>query len=179
MATRSRVLRSLVSQEPYLVFRRTGRTIAAVMAFGFGGGTVLLGVMSSVVGALSAGAIWAAARGYFLASLPFFVSALVLVRCRREFWFVPAARAFRMLTFRPWQLDGPRVEEAKLDEFRAVKTEVVEQDGEQATTAVSLVMLAGGSVPVREFETPDDARGLAQRLSELTGLPMLGDSTQG
>lgn len=166
-----------MSEEPFLVFRRTGRTIAAVMAFGFGGGTVLLGVMSSVVGAFSAGAVWAAARGYFLASLPFFVSALVLVRCRREFWFVPAARSFRMVTFRPWQFDGPRVEEAKLDEFRAVKTERIEQAGEDATTAVSLVMQEGGAVPVREFDAPDEARALAQRLSEVTGLPMLGDAS--
>lgn len=166
---------ALVSDEPYLVFRRTGRTIAAVLAFGFGGGTVLLGVVTAAVGAFSATTIWMAARGYVLAALPFFLAALVLVRCRRELWFVPAARALRMLTFRPWQLAGPRVEEAKLDEFRAVKTELLEPIGEQRTTAVSLVMLAGGAVPLREFELPEEARALARHLSELTGLPLLGE----
>lgn len=165
-----------MSGEPYLVFRRTGHTIAAVLAFGFGGGTVLLGVMSSVVGALSAGAIWAAARGYFLAALPFFLAALVLVRCKREFWFVPEAESFRMLTFRPWQTSGPRVEEAKLEEFRAVKTDVVEQDGEAATMVVALVMVSGGAVPVREFDAPDDARRAAADLAEKTGLPLLGEA---
>ncbi|MBM4375155.1 MAG: hypothetical protein FJ095_08730 [Deltaproteobacteria bacterium] len=165
-----------MSHEPYLVFRRTGRTIAAVLAFGFGGGTVLLGVLSSVVGAVSAAAIWAAARGYFFASFPFFLGALVLVRCRRELWFVPGARAFRMLTFRPWQLAGPRVEEAKLEDFHAVRTEVFEQVGEAASTVVSLVMASGDAVPVREFDAPDEARRAAAELAEITGLPMFGDA---
>lgn len=164
-----------MSDEPFLVFRRTGRTIAAVMAFGFGGGTMLLGLVSSVSFGFSMGALWAAFRGYFLASLPFYLAALVLVRCRRELWFVPGARSFRMLTFRPWQLSGPRVEEAKLEEFRAVKTERFDQDGEQATTLVSLVMAAGEAVPVREFDAPDEARSLAAQLADLTGLPLYSE----
>ncbi len=164
-----------MSDEPFLVFRRTGTTIAAVLAFGFGGGTVLLGVVSSFSFGFSVDAVWAAFRGYFLAALPFFLGALILVRCRRELWFVPGARSFRMLTFRPWQLSGPRVEEAKLDEFRAVKTERLEQDAEQATTVVSLVMSAGDAVPVREFDAPDEARALASKLAELTGLPLFAE----
>jgi len=162
--------------EPYLVYRRSGRTIAAVLAFGFGGGTVLLGVLSSVIGAVSAAAIWAAARGYFLASVPFFLGALVLVRCRSELWFVPGARAFRMLTFRPWLFAGPSVEEAKVEEFRAVRTEVFEQVGEAASTVVSLVMASGDAVPVREFDAPEEARRVAVELAEITGLPMFGDA---
>lgn len=164
-----------MSEEPFLVFRRTGKTIGVVMAFGFGGGTVLLGIVSSFAGALSLASLWVAARSYFLVALPFFASGVVLALCRREFWFVPGARSFRMLTFRPWYRSGPRVEEAKLDEFRALKTETLEQPGEQSTTLVSLVMTAGEAVPVREFEAPDEARALARELSELTGLPLLGD----
>lgn len=145
------------------------------MAFGFGGGTMLLGLLSSFSVGFSRAALWAAFRGYFLAALPFFVAALVLDRCKREFWFVPSARSFRMLTFRPWQLSGPRVEEARLDDFRAVKTERLELETEQAASVVSLVMTAGDSVPVREFDAPEEANVLAEELARRTGLPLFSE----
>ncbi len=161
---------------PFLVFRRTGRTIAAVLAFGFGGGTVLLGVSSTVMGTLSARAALAAAWGYFLAALPFFAAAVVLARCRRELWFVPDAQAFRLLTFRPWLLAGPRVEQAPIAEYRALKTELVDPEGKE--TVVSLVTEAGDAVPVRELDRPDEARAFAEELARVTGLRLLGDGAR-
>jgi hypothetical protein len=163
------------TEPPYLVFRRTGRTIAAVLAFGFGGGTVLLGLLSSLSGAPSVGAVLGAVRGYFLAALPFFAAAAVLAACRRELWFVPEARALRMLTFRPWQLGGPRVEEAPLSEYRAVRMQAGEGEG-AGSTVVALVTERGEAVPVRETDRADEGRALAEELAKRTGLPLVGTS---
>jgi hypothetical protein len=156
--------------EPFLVFRRTGRTIAAVLALGFGGGTLLLGLGSTVADAPNLHATLAAGRGYLLATLPFFLAAAVLYVCKRELWFLPEVRAFRMLTFRPWRLSGPQVEQAPLDEYRALCTESM--GDKDKTTVVSLVTEGGETVPVREFAVSDEARAWAERFAEVTGLPL-------
>jgi hypothetical protein len=156
--------------EPFLVFRRTGRTIAAVVALGFGGGTLLLGLGTTLASAPHVQAALAAARGYFLAALPFFVGGAVLAVCKRELWFVPEARAFRMLTYRPWRFRGPRVEQASIDDYRALCTE--RPRGEQPSTLVSLVTESGETVPIREFEESSEASAFAKRFAEVTGLPL-------
>lgn len=149
------------------MFRRTGRTIAAVLALGFGGGTLLLGLGSTVADAPNLHATLAAGRGYLLATLPFFLAAAVLYVCKRELWFLPEVRAFRMLTFRPWRLKGPQVEQAPLEEYRALATE-----SDHNVTVVSLVTESGESIPVREFSASSEARAFAQRFAEVTGLPL-------
>jgi hypothetical protein len=160
---------------PFLIFSRSGKTIAAVLAFGFGGGTVLLGVVSALSAAFTAHAAFSALRGYLLAALPFFVAAAVLARCRRELWFVPDARAFRMLTFRPWLLSGPRVEEAPLHEYRGLRTETLRHTAEQQTTVVSLVTEGGDAVPVRQLDRPEEASAFAEELASITGLVLQAD----
>ena len=136
--------------EPFLVFRRTGRAIAAVVAFGFGGGTVIMGVATSLASAMRLGAFLPAFTGYFLAASPFFLFGWILSRCRRELWFVPEASAFRMLTYRPWLLKGPRVEQASLDDYRAVTTRVISPVAEEDSTLVALLTQDGDAVPVDE-----------------------------
>ena len=86
--------------DPFLVSRRSGRTIAMVVGLGFGGGTMLLGVTSAAAGALNAAAILPALWGYFVASIPFFAFGAILAACRRELWVVPEQQALKMLTFR-------------------------------------------------------------------------------
>jgi hypothetical protein len=165
--------------EAFLVFRRTGKTIAAVLAGGFGGGTVLLGVGSAVAEALTstasastgARAILPALQGYLLASSPFFLLALLIALCRRELWFLPELGVFRMLTFRPWLLRGPRVEQAPLDEYRALCTEQLDERSEGSGTLVSLITESGECVPVREFKEPIEARAFLEELADVTGLP--------
>lgn len=158
--------------EPFLVFRRTGRTIAAVVALGFGGGTILLGLGTTLAAAPSAHSAFAAARGYFLAALPFFVAGALLAVCKRELWFVPEARAFRMLTYRPWRFRGPGVEQASIEDYRALCTESLSHRTEQPTTLVSLVTEGGETVPIREFEESSEASAFAKRFAEVTGLPL-------
>ncbi len=152
---------------PFLVMQRTGKTIAKVLGLGFGGGTVLLGVTTSVGGALSTRALWPALTGYLLAALPFFVMAAVLWRCKRELWVVPADGVLRMLTFRPWLVRGPRVEQ----EYRGVCT--VALRGEDAAVAVALVTQAGDPVPVRDFGSTSEAATFLEELERVTGLPRL------
>jgi hypothetical protein len=160
-----------VESPPFLVMKRTGKTIAKVLAFGFGGGTLLLGVVTSVGGSLSARAIWPALTGYLLAALPFFVMAAVLWRCKRELWVVPSHGVLRMLTFRPWLVRGPRVEQASLEEYRGVCT--VALRGEDAAVAVALVTQAGDPVPVRDFGSSGEAVTFLEELERVTGLPRL------
>ena len=158
--------------DPFLVSARSGKTIAKVVAFGFGGGTVVLGLVTTLSLAFSMQAAFAAVRGYFLAALPFFFFGAVLAACRRELWFVPEAKAFRMLTFRPWLFKGPRVEQASLDDYHAVCAEVQEHSSEQASTLVVLVTKEGHQVPVREVDDAAEADTFAQQLSDVTGLPL-------
>jgi hypothetical protein len=157
--------------EPVLVFRKTGRLVALVIGVGFGGGTLLMGVVSALGEAMRAEALAPALRGYFLAALPFFAGAAVLWVCRRELWFVPEARAFRMLTYRPWRFSGPRVEQASVDEYRALCTASVERRGEASTTVVALLTPSGDVVPVREFDAPAEAEAFVADLARATGLP--------
>jgi len=158
------------TSEPFLVFRKTGRTIAAVLAFGFGGGTLLMGVASTAAAAVNARALLNAFLGYFLGALPFFVLAAVLAMCRRELWFVPEARAFRMLTYRPWRR-GPRVEQALIDEYKALCSWAIAGGEAEGNTVVALVTEGGERVPLREFHQADEARGFLEQLCDVTGLP--------
>ena len=159
-------------KEPFLVSRRTGKTIAKVVAFGFGGATVVLGLATTFGVAFSLQALFGAFRGYFLAAIPFFLFGGVLALCKRELWFVPEAEAFRMLTFRPWQLKGPRVEQGPLEDYQAVCAVELEQDDEQPATVVALVTQRGEEVAVREVSDLKEAEAFAQSLSEATGLPL-------
>jgi hypothetical protein len=159
--------------DPFLVFRRSGRTIAKVLAFGFGGGTVLLGVTSSVAGALNAAAILPALWGYFLAALPFFLFGGILAACRRELWVVPEQGVLKMLTYRPWHFRGPRIEQAPIEEYRGVCTVNLDHQAERSTTAVALVPAEGDPVPVREFEAMEDAERFVVEMTEATGLPRI------
>lgn len=156
--------------EPMLVFRRTGKTIGRVVAWGFGGGTILLGVTSAAADAFRAAAIWPALRSYSLAALPFFLFGLVLAACRRELWFLPELRVFRMLTFRPWRRD-PRVEQASVEEYAGVCRVAAEDGDQQARNVVALVTAEGARIPVRELDDVAAATAFGERLSEATALP--------
>ena len=159
-------------QEPFLVSSRSGKTIAKVVAFGFGGGTVVLGLTTTFGIAFSAQALLGAFRGYFLAAIPFFLFGAVLAVCKRELWYVPEASAFRLLTFRPWLFKGPRVEQAPLEEYQAVCAVEVERDDEKPANVVALVTKGGDEVAVREVDDIKEAETFAQALSDVTGLPL-------
>jgi hypothetical protein len=161
--------------EPFLVFRRTGKTIAKVLAFGFGGGTVLLGLTTSAA-SFSLAALAGAARGYGLAALPFFAGAAILAACWRELWVLPPegdkAGVLRMVTYRPWMLRGPRVEQAALSDYASVCAARIDQRGEQSSFAVALTTKDGEQVPVREFDDQKSAEAFVAELSAVTGLPV-------
>ena len=161
--------------DPLLISRRTGRTIAIVLALGFGGGTLLLGLATSLAAALRTGVLWPVVQGYSLAALPFFVGGALVAMCRRELWFLPEHRAFRMLTYRPWRLRRPRVEQASVDEYRAVclmddESEGAAEDEAGEPAVVALVTREGDKVPLREFRDAADAKAFALELAEATGL---------
>jgi hypothetical protein len=173
--------------EPLLVFRRTGKTIAKVLAYGFGGGTVVLGVSTSLGGAFSAHAIWSAFSGYLLVASPFFLAGAVLALCWRELWVVEGddgARLLRMITFRPWMFSGPRIEQASVDEYAAVCTAELTHRAEKASYAVALLTAEGDQVPIREFQEIGEAREFVERLAEATGLriqrgePVVADASE-
>lgn len=156
-----------------LVFRRTGKTIAKVLAGGFGGGTLLLGVTTSLGGSFHWQALWSAFSGYFLVASPFFLAGAILALCWRELWVVrddDGTRLLRMITFRPWMLSGPRVEQASLAEYAAVCTAELTHRAEKASFAVALMTAEGDQVPIREFEELEEARDFVERLAEATGL---------
>lgn len=157
-------------EEPFLVFRRTGRTIGAVLALGFGGGTVGLGVATAFSGPFELRALGLAVQGYGAAALPFIVCGLLLARCRRELWFVPSAQAFHMVTYRPWLVRGPRVEACRLDEYRAILCERREPTLDEPDHVVSLITVAGEHVAVREFDSTEAARTFVEALAAATGL---------
>ena len=87
---------------PILMRLRSGKTAALVIAVGFGGGLTLLGVGTAALSPLTGFSIFAALKGYLLATSPLFALAAIIALCRSELWLDPEARAFRMLTFRPW-----------------------------------------------------------------------------
>lgn len=155
---------------PLLLRLRSGKTAARVVAFGFGGGTMLLGAGSLASAAVRGMNILPGLLGYALGALPFFVLGGVIALCRSELWFVPEARSFRLLTFRPWRL-GPRVEEAALSDYAGVRTDAAgERDG--GGRIVSLVSATGEVVPMRQFDTKsdDEARRFADELGLASGL---------
>lgn len=159
--------------EPLLVFRRTGKTIAKVLAFGFGGGTLALGLTTSVGGAFRPAAIWAAFYGYFLAASPFFLAGAIVALCWRELWVVQdddGDRFLRMVTYRPWMFSGPRVEQAAMSEYAAVCTAELTHRAEKASFAVALMTTDGEQVPIREFDEIADARAFVDELATATGL---------
>jgi len=131
---------------------------------------MLLGVTSAAAGALNAAAILPALWGYFVASIPFFVFGAILAACRRELWVVPEHQVLRMLTFRPWLVRGPRVEQAPLEEYRGICMVSLDHRAEQSTYAVALVPKEGEPVPVREFEGSDQAEAFLAEMLEATGL---------
>jgi hypothetical protein len=163
--------------EPLLIRRKSGRTFGAVIAFGIGGGLFVLGVLSAIAGSVQVGAIWPAISGYLLALLPLFAVAAVLAACRRELWLLPEQRVLRMLTFRPWLIRGPRVEQASLDDYVAVRTihaaAGAQGDGESPSLCVvALVARDGGDVPLRQLADTAEAEALAAQVAELSGLPL-------
>ena len=134
---------------------------------------MLLGVTSAAASALNAAAILPALWGYFVASLPFFVFGAILAACRRELWVVPEQQTLEMLTFRPWLVRGPRVEQAPLEEYRGLCMVSMDHRAESSTFAVALVPNEGEPVPVREFEASDQADAFISEMMEATGLPRI------
>src|SRR3954462_210281 len=107
--------------EPMLLRARSGKIAARAIAWGFGGGTMLLGTVSVLAGAVRGGGVAAAnvvggLVGYAVFAMPFFLLSAVVALGKSELWFAPEARAFRLLTFRPWR-HGPTIEEAALAEY--------------------------------------------------------------
>lgn len=158
--------------QPLLVRLRSGRIAAAVLAFGFGGGTLVLGAVTVTAGALEGGSVLGGVIGYAVASAPFFLLAAIVAVCRSELWFLPESRAFRLLTYRPW-LRAPRVEEASLDEYAGVRVEPPPDD--EGGPVVSLVATTGEAVPVRQCRDANEAKAFATELSRATGLWLRGE----
>jgi hypothetical protein len=154
--------------DPILLRSRSGKTAARVIAFGFGGGTLLLGIASFASEALRGARLSGVLVGYGIATLPFFMLAAIVAVCRSELWLVPEARAFRLLTYRPWKL-GPLVEEASMSEYAGVRIDPASED-DGGGVLVSLVTANGEPVPVRQFPGPSSAIPFAEQLAEASGL---------
>lgn len=157
--------------EPLLLRLRSGRIAAAVVAFGFGGGTLLLGGITLTAGALEGGSPWGGVIGYLIAASPFFLGAWILALCKSELWFLPEGRSLRLLTYRPW-LRTPRVEEASLDEYAGVRVEP--PPDQEGGPVVALVSVQGEAVPVRQFSDAGEAEAFARRVAAATGLWLRG-----
>lgn len=152
--------------EPMLLRLRTGKTAALVIALGFGGGTIVLGV-GTVAASGNFRAMLSAFLGYGLAVVPLLVLAGVIAVCKSELWLLPDKGTLRMLTYRPWRL-SPRVEEAPLSEYAGVRTSKMADDYGNATL-VSLVTTSGEDVPIRQFKKEDEAAEYAEKLGAATG----------
>lgn len=158
--------------EPILLRLRSGKTAAIVIALGFGGGTLLLGLVSFASEAMRGARIAGILVGYGIAALPFFVLAGLVAVCRSELWLLPEVRALRLLTYRPWRL-GPRVEQASVDEYAGVRIDPApEPNG--GGVLVSLVSVEGEAVPLRQFPEEGEARAFAERLAGAAGLWLRG-----
>ena len=153
--------------DPILLRRRTGRTAALVIALGFGGTVLVLGVGGAVLSG-SRGAIVPALLGYSLATLPLFVLAAVIAVCRTELWLLPKERVLHLLTFRPWRLQ-PHVEEAKVSEYAGVRLEPAPED-EGGGFLVSLITAGGEAVPIRQFKEQGEAEPFAETVASSVGL---------
>ena len=154
--------------EPMLLRLRSGKTAAIVIAAGFGGGTMLLGVASTAASAMRGGALLGAILGYGIAVLPLLALAGIIAVCKSELWLVPESKSFRMLTYRPWRL-APRVEEAPISEYAGVRTAKMKDD-DDGSTLVSLVTSSGEDVPLRQFSEEAEALEYASKLGEAAGL---------
>lgn len=159
-----------------LLRRRSGKTAALVIALGFGGGTIALGVGTALLGPTPGASLLPAFEGYALATLPLFALAAVIAVCKSELWLDPDARVLRLLTFRPW-LFRPRLEQAPLSEYSGVRVDATPED-EGGGVLVSLVTTAGEAVPLREFEAREIATPFAAELAKVSGL-WLRDSAAG
>lgn len=153
--------------KPILLRLRSGKTAALVIALGFGGGLVLLGVGSAALSPMPGLSVLAALKGYLLATSPLFLLAAIVALCRSELWLDPAARAFRLLTFRPWRL-RPVVEEASVSEYAGVRTDPAPED-EGGGTLVSLVATNGEHVPIRQFKENAEAIPFAEQVAASVG----------
>ena len=153
--------------DPILLRRRTGRTAALVIAAGFCGTTLLLGVGGAALSG-SRGAILPALLGYSLATLPLFLLAGVIAVCRSELWLLPKERVLHLLTFRPWRLQ-PRVEEGKVSEYAGVRLDPAPED-EGGGFLVSLITAGGEAVPIRQFKLHSEADGFAENVASSVGL---------
>lgn len=154
--------------EPMLLRLRSGKIAALVIAAGFGGGTILLGVATTAASALRGGALLGALVGYGIAVLPLLALAGLIAVCKSELWLVPETGTFRMLTYRPWRL-SPRVEDAPVSEYAGVRTAKM-KDSEGTGTLVSLVTTAGEDVPLRQFSDEAEAQTYAEKLGAAAGL---------
>lgn len=154
--------------QPILLRLRSGKTAALVIALGFGGGLSALGVGSAALSPMPELSVLAALKGYLLATSPLFVLAAIVALCRSELWLDPAARAFRLLTFRPWRL-RPVVEEASVSEYAGVRTDPAPED-EGGGILVSLVTTGGELVPIRQFPKGNDAIPFAEQVATSVGL---------
>ncbi len=154
--------------EPMLLRLRTGKIAARVISYGFGGGTMLLGIGSVLVGRAHGGGVLGGIVAYALGALPFFLLGGVVARCRSELWLVPEAKAFRLLTFRPWRR-GPRVEQAPLGDYAGVRTDPA-QEKHGGGTLVSLVAADGEVVAMRQFVELAEAKKFAQDLGSAAGI---------
>lgn len=153
--------------DPILLRRRTGRTAGLVVALGFGGTTLVLGVGGALLSG-SRGAVLPALLGYSLATLPLFLLAAIIAVCRTELWLLPKERVLHLLTFRPWRLE-PRVEEAKVGEYAGVRLEAAPED-EGGGFLVSLVTPAGETVPIRQFQAESEAEPFAESVAAAASL---------
>ena len=156
--------------QPILLRLRSGKTAAKVVAFGFGGGTMILGVATVAAEATRGLPVFGTLLGHAIAASPFIILAIVIALCRSELWVVPSAGVFRLLTYRPWRA-SPRVEDAPITEYAGVRIDTAsEEDG--GGVLVSLVTTGGDPVPVRQFRGREeaDAQPFATRLAEAAGL---------
>jgi hypothetical protein len=154
--------------KPMLLRLRSGKTAALVIALGFGGGTIIMGVGSTAASAARGNALLGALVGYGIAVLPLLALAAIIAVCKSELWLFPETRSLRLLTYRPWRL-GPRIEEAPLSEYAGVRTSAMTDDYGRGTL-VSLVTTAGEDVPLRQFKDDAEAGAYAEKLGEAAGL---------
>jgi hypothetical protein len=137
-----------------------------VIAGGFGGTTLLLGVGGAVLSG-SRAAVLPALLGYSLATLPLFLLAAIAV-CRSEIWLLLKERVLHLLTFRPWRLQ-PRVEEGKVSEYAGVRLDPAPED-EGGGFLVSLITSGGEAVPNRQFQDQSEADTFAETVAGSVGL---------
>ena len=159
--------------QPMLLRLRSGRIAAAALVFGFGGGTMLIGLGTVVACAASGLPALATLVGYGLVALPFVALGVVVALCRSELWLVPESRAIQLLTFRPWRR-APRVEQASLDEYAGVLADRAD-DRDGGGALVSLVTRTGERVEVRQFRAAEEATAFAAEVAARGGLWVRGE----